>query len=174
VKVLTALLVACAIVAAYGGDVSPLEEGTSHKEAAKHGVGESSSEHTSSYDAEAYASYNWPPALPRSQVRKNNERLQKKGLQKFDGTHEAQKEDADITGVKAWDPKNPEAAAPLAKERAEDEEQGETNDDDESESDDENVGDDDEDDHDHPNQDDDDETAKDEIENAGDDEDDEY
>jgi len=167
--------VACAIVAAYGAEVSPLEADDSHREAAKHGVGESSSDHMSSYDA-YNKEYNWPPALSRSQVRRNNERLQKKGLQKFDGTHEAPAEDADITGVKAWDPKDPAAAAPLAKERAEDEEQGEANDDDESEADDENVGDDDdEEDHDHPNQDENDEkNDEDEIENAGDDEDDEY
>merc|ERR1711959_371674 len=48
-----------------------------------------------------------PPSLPRSQVRKNNERWQKKGLQKFDDSHVAQAADADITGVKSEDSSNP-------------------------------------------------------------------
>jgi hypothetical protein len=56
--------------------------------------------------------YYKPPPLSRSQVRRNNERWQKKGLQKFDGSHVAQPEDADITGVKSGDSSD---ATPLVK-----------------------------------------------------------
>merc|ERR1712070_1212210 len=122
---LSLLVAAALVIAAFARDVTPLNAYDDN------GVGESDHESDDYSD-----SADWPPALSRAQVRANNEKYQKKGLQKFDATHEANPDDADITGVKKWQPDQPEpeATMPLSMEEGH-EEQGEAQDSSEDEDD---------------------------------------